>query len=453
MPFKLFFHDIKSVLIFGFPIILTMLGNMTLGLVDTFVVGQVSALELSGVAAGQGLFMACVFVGQGVLSGIEPFLAGAFGAKDLRKLRRVMAQGFWLSIFISALATPLFYGLSPYYGLLGGKPEVVRHAIPYLKVISLSFPPVILFSYLQRCLQAQGNSLVIAIVMIVANIVNYYADLAFVQGQFGFSPMGAEGVAWASLLCRGFAFVFLLGSFFLHTRDTSSSYADFLCFDFKLLKKAVWLGIPAAAHMALEVFAFALSTILAARLSAVSLAAHHIVLTVSSYTFMFPLGISMASTVRVGQFIGQGEARRAYLNGWITIFLGVIIALFSATMFILYPNELAGMLSSDREVIQMAAGIFGLCALFQVFDGVQVIGSGALRGAGNTTLSLFANICGHWVVGIPLGIYLCFEVGMGVKGLWMGLATGLMIAATVIMFAWRGRGETLCQRRVLEFKS
>ena len=442
---RMILKDTKALLVLGLPIVCTMVGNITIGLIDTYVIGQVSSKDLAGVAAGQVLFMAAVMIGQGLLSGMEPFLAQAFGEKNHKKLSLVMAQGFWLAFILSLLVTPCLYFLSDYYQYLGATKEVTEYTKPYLRVISFSFPSVVFFSYLQRCLQAQDRSMAIFFIMLLTNILNFLADYILVHGLYGFAPMGAEGVAWASFVSRGFAFIMLFGVF-AGSKNKNTFFHYLKKIDKTLLLKATKVGLPVAAQMTLEVSAFALATTLAAGISAVSLAAHHIVLSICSFTFMFPLGISMASSVKVGQYIGAKDTKRAYLNGWITIILGILIMSFFAGAFLVFGKELTEAFSKDPQVTTLAAGLFGLCALFQIFDGIQVIVGGALRGAANTSYSLCANVIGHFFIGIPLSIYLCFEKNMGIKGLWIGLASGLMIAASLLLWIWIKRGKTACEK-------
>ena len=277
-------------------------------------------------------------------------------------------------------------------------------------------------------------------IIIVANIVNYLLDEAFVIGRWGFPSLGSEGVAYATFFCRVFCLVAILGlSIALWARKPllKPKLSDFSGINKVISMRLIRLGFPAASQIGLEVMAFNLMTLIVARLGAQQLAAHHIVLSIATFTFMFPMGLAMATSIRVGSHIGVKKFEDASLVGFMGICLGAtIMAIFGLSLYFL-PEIFVGIFTEDLFVINTSLGIIGLCALFQVVDGVQVVSGGALRGIGDTKTSLYSNLFGFYLIGLPLSIFTCFYLDQGLWGLWLGLAMGLFLVACVNSFIWR----------------
>jgi MATE family multidrug resistance protein len=424
------------------PIIAAMVGNMIMGMVNTIVVGRVSAEALAGVAAGNSMFWPVMTVGMGLMAGLDATISFAFGRKDYRNCDQLFGQGMLIATVTAAIITPIFYWLSDFYPLLGAKQDVVVHAVPYLKAMSLSFPLVIFFNAFQRYWQAQSVATVFTVIMILANIINYFAAVAFVEGAFGFPPLGAVGVGYATLISRAFCLAAIVAlSFWLWRRRQQRFGVTFRIKDFMVvrlqdLRTLLRLGVPAAGQVSLEVGAFAITANLVAALGAMMLAAHHIVLTIASFSYMFPLGLASASAVRVGSLIGEGRQQHAREAGWLGIASGGLIMAVFAAIMTLWPEQLIGIFTKDSRVVPLAMILIPLAALFQIFDGIQVMGAGVLRGAGNTKNSFFSNLFGYYIVGMPLGGLLCYRFDQGLGGLWVGLTIGLILTAVWNTFFW-----------------
>jgi MATE family multidrug resistance protein len=206
--------------------------------------------------------------------------------------------------------------------------------------------------------------------------------------------------------------------------------------DWDIQRKILRLGLPAAGHTALEIGAFTLATFMVGALGAAPLAAHNVCLIMAAFTFMFPLGFSAAAAVRVGLFVGAGQASRARLAGWLCIGVSVVVMGAFALGYLTWPRVLLGCFTNDAEVIGIGVRILLLVALFQIADGIQVSTTGALRGLGNTHTAMIANLIGHYPIGLALGVALCFGYGFGVVGLWAGLATGLISVAIMLIRGW-----------------
>jgi MATE family multidrug resistance protein len=303
----------------------------------------------------------------------------------------------------------------------------------YLNTIIWCLPAIFLYFILQRYWQARQRVVPFAVIVILANVLNVFACNALGRGLWGFPPLGVGGIAWATVLCRYAMLAAALGFTFWHS-DLVSLKAR------PIQWQTQWtifkLGFPAAGHMALEIGAFGIATLIVASLGAIPMAAHHICLMMASFTFMFPLGFSSAAAVRVGYFIGAMQPRRARLAGWLCIGLSVCVMSAFALGYLAFGVILLKLFTNDPQVIALGKKILALVACFQVADGIQVSTTGALRGIGNTRSPFVANLIGHYAIGLILAVTLCFGFERGVLGLWTGLAIGLGTVAIMLMRSW-----------------
>jgi MATE family multidrug resistance protein len=280
------------------------------------------------------------------------------------------------------------------------------------------------------------------LIMVLSNIVNYFCAVAFVQGRWGFPVMGAEGAAWATLIVRLVSLVAAAAYTMWLWKKRPYYRPDFAKLT-PLLKqlnqdmhrRLFRLGLPASMQMGLEVCAFSLTTLLVARLGAEMLATHQIILNIASFAFMFPLGLSAATATRVGYHMGRRHGPQAMRTSWLGIMIGTLMMASSALILFAIPNQLLRLFTQDTAVIQLGVSIIFLCALFQIFDGIQVVSAGALRGLGDTKTALYTNLLAHWCLGLPVGFALCFWLQKGLWGLWVGLALGLFFTAVFNTYA------------------
>jgi MATE family multidrug resistance protein len=197
------------------------------------------------------------------------------------------------------------------------------------------------------------------------------------------------------------------------------------------------LGLPAAAQLLLEIGAFAMATFLIGKLGAVQLAGHQIALNVASFTYMVPLGICSAAAIRVGQAIGAGDAHAAARAGWMALFFSTLFMSCSGLMLFFFARPIARLYTPESAVINAGATLLLVAAVFQLFDGLQVVATGALRGAGNTRIPMLANLVGYWIIGLPLGAFLCFKMKMGALGMWLGLCLALVLIGSALLRVWQ----------------
>jgi MATE family multidrug resistance protein len=271
----------------------------------------------------------------------------------------------------------------------------------------------------------------------VANLANWFFNWVLVYGHLGFPALGVAGSSWSTFISRLAMMGFLAGYVVVHGIKTNNGLVQTsLRFNFARIRELVRLGLPTALQLTLEVVVFGVAAVLAGRLGKNPLAAHEIVLQIAGTAFMVPLGVSSAGAVRVGQAIGRKDPAAASRSGWTAIALGAgFMAISGLTM--LFASELMlSRFTTDPNVMTTAKTLLIAAAIFQVFDGIQVVGSGTLRGLGETQIPMYATLTAHWIIGLPIAYFMAFPAGHGVVGIWIGLCSGLVTAGLLLLAAW-----------------
>lgn len=429
--------ELRPMLALPGPVVLAEVGWMTMGVVDTMMVGRVSPEAIGGVGVGSVLFFTTAIFGMGLLLGLDTFVSQSFGAGHLEECHRWLVHGFYLCLGLLPLLVLLNVLLVPWLPYWGLHPAVLSETVPYLKALLWGLLPLLLYACFRRYLQAMNQVKPILLAMISANLVNAFANWVLIFGHLGAPAMGAEGAGWATSISRLYMMAVLLVAMRVHDRCQPTGLRRSLWKpEFARLRRLVSLGLPAALQITLEVGVFAAATALAGKLAPIALAAHQIALNVASLTFMVPLGIASAGAVRVGQAIGRRDPEAAGRSGWTALALGVGFMGLAGLTFLLLPHAILRIFTTDQSVISTGATLLLIAAAFQLFDGVQVVTTGILRGAGDTGSPMVLNLIGHWIIGLPVGYLLCFVLGWGVFGLWIGLSLGLILVGAVLLLVW-----------------
>jgi multidrug resistance protein, MATE family len=415
--------ELRSLLRLAAPIAFTQAGYALMGLVDTAVVGRLGAAPLGAVGLANGLFFALAVVGLGAMLGLDPLFAQAVGARDEARAHELIWQGLWLSALVTLVLALPIAALPLVLEPSGIAPEVARDARLYLWWRLPGLWPMLAFAALRSFLQSSHRLRALVLATVLANVANLGLDILLVFGGLGLPAMGAPGAGLATALCAFLQFAILASAVRPGPRRPARAID---------LRKALAVGIPVGLQMGAEVGVFALVGVLAGRLGALSLAAHQIAISLASFTFCAAVGVGMAGTVRVGWAIGARDTPAARRSGLTAFAGGAGIMTVAALCFWLAPRALARMLTDQPEVIAAAVPLLAVCAVFQLSDGIQGVGSGVLRGAGDTRFTFLANLLGHYAVGLPVAILLGFELGQGVIGLWWGLCAGLTAVAIAL---------------------
>ena len=427
--------DVRAMLRIAVPLALAELGWMAMGIVDTIMVGRLpdSAVAIGSSSIGNSVFYGFAIFGLGLMSGLDTFVSQACGAGDWPAARRSLASGLVLSGFFTPLVMGFILLIVPLLAVIGVQPAIRGGAIPFVDVLVWSVPPLMLYNVFRRYLQGFHKVRPVTFALISANIINAVGDWVLIYGHWGAPSMGIRGAALSTVLARIYMAAVLFAAVLLFDRDAFTEFRDLRAGAWKLLR----IGLPAALTIGFEVGVFNAATALAGTLNAVSLAAHTIALYAASVTYMVPLGISSAAAVSVGRALGAGDRREASRAGWTAIGLGVIFEIFAALAFVVFPRQIAEVYTHDERVISFSVTLLDIAAVFQLFDGLQTIAGGALRGAGNTVTPMLWNLIAYWFIGLPLGIWLCFRLHWGAVGLWDGLCLSLILIGTGLVATWR----------------
>ena len=426
------------------PVVLAEVGWVTMGLVDTVIVGPLGPEAIGAVGIGSILFLALAIFGMGLLLGLETLVSHAYGAGRLDECHRWLLHGVTLSLLATPVLTGVAVGLVLLLPSWGLQPTVLGLTVPYLKVITWSLLPLLLYASFRRYLQSLGIVVPITVALVTANVINAVAAWALVYGHFGLPAMGTTGSAVATVVSRIYLAAALLYSVVAYDRRHHVSLFSVTWRPKrKSLSRLLRLGLPAATQVTLELGVFAAASALAGRLDPVSLASHQIALNLASLTFMVPLGVASAGAVRVGHAVGRRDAEGAARAGRVALVIGTAFMAAAALAFVLIPRPLVGMFTSNEAVFAISRRLLLVAAMFQLFDGLQGVSTGLLRGLGDTRTPMIGNLAGHWLLGLPVGYALCFWQGWGVIGLWTGLSTGLIVIGTGLAVTWWVRIRTL----------
>jgi MATE family multidrug resistance protein len=404
----------------AWPVVGAELGWMFMGVVDTLMVGRLAPEAIGAVGLGGIVFFTVAVFGMGVLLGLDTFVSQAFGAGNLDECHRWLRAGVHLSFLLAPPVMLATYGLLQALPLLGLHPQVRALTIPYVAVLIWSTLPLLLYASFRRYLQALGVVRPVMLTLIGANIVNAAFNWLLIFGRAGFPALGVAGSAWSTVIARVAMAAVLLGVIVRHERKHQLGLGNisFLEIEWDRIGRLVRLGTPAALQITAEVGVFGAVAALAGRIDPVALAAHQVALNIASVTFMVPLGLASAGAVRVGHAVGRRDALGAERAGWSAIALGAAFMTASA-------------------VVAIGVTLLRVAAAFQLFDGVQGVTTGALRGLGDTRTAMIANLVGHWLIGLPFAAFVAFQLGFGVVGLWVGLSVGLTLVAIVLVWVWR----------------
>lgn len=415
------------------PLMLAELGWMAMGVVDTMFVGRIGAAAIGAVGLGAIVFYGVAVCAGGLLFGLDTLVAQAFGAEDREDCHRSLVSGVGMAVLMIPLVMGAIWALEGILPSFGVDQTVLRTIRPYLHALIWSAPPLLIYFALRRYLQALHIARPVMITLLTANLVNLAGNWILVLGHLGAPRLGAEGSGWATCFSR----IYMAGAlgYVLLKHDP-----EVLRISWRPPAARMWallkLGAPAAGQMAVEIGVFATVTVLVSKLNPTALAGHQIALTTVSTTFMMPLGISSAAAVRVGFALGRGDRRAASRAGWTALGLGAAVMSAAAVVLLTVPEWIARLFTPEVAVIAMTATILRIAAFFQLFDGLQIVVTGSLRGAGDTRTPMVCHFIGYWVIGLPLGAMLCFERGLGARGLWMGLSAGLIAIGLVLTAIW-----------------
>ena len=429
------------------PIVGAQLAQMSMSFVDVVMVGRLGTSALAAAVLGSTTFFTLALICIGVIMAVNPTVAQAIGAGDEAEASLAARQGLWLAALLGAPLTVALGWAEEGLLAVGQQPETAALAGDYLRAIRWGMIPNLAFAALRGFYEGTGRARPVLIATLIGVGVNVFANDLLMYGRWGLPALGLEGTGWSSsIVMLTLAASLALGTRFSPALRRFRVLADLRRPDPAMLRTLVVLGVPIGATLGLEAGLFTVGTLLVGLFGETALAAHQIALNAASFTFMVPLGIGMASTVRVGQSIGAGDLQGARRAGFVAMVLGTAFMACAAVFLWLRPEWIisiyAGM-DPDPEMARLAATLLGIAAVFQLVDGVQATASGALRGLKDTRVPMLIGAVSYWGVGMGTGATLAFGAGWGSRGLWWGLTAGLAAAAVLLVarFARRSMSE------------
>lgn len=442
-------RDIRLLVNLAVPITVVQVGLMMMGVVDSMMVGRVSADALAAVALGNLYFFGLAVLGMGVLMSLDPVVSQAVGYGDDEAIGRAVQRGLLMAVCV---AVPVSLALLPGERLFAfaGQPEsVIPIAAGYARACIPGVLPLFCFAVLRLTLQAMAMVRPVVVVVILANVLSAFLNWVFVFGNLGVPTMGAVGSGWASSIARFTLFTGLLAAAWPVLRDKLRPFRRD-AFTVAPVARMLRIGVPIGLQHQLEMGAFGFTALAMGWFGSFELAAHQVAISLASLTFMMPLGVGMAGSVLVGHSVGRGDGAGARAAATTTVMAGVGVMSLTALLFLTFPQLLARLYTDAPGALALAVVLIPIAGIFQVFDGLQVVSTGVLRGIGDTRVPLVINLMGYWLIGIPFGLWLAFRTSVGPAGLWWGLTLGLVVVSILLVLRVRVRFGREIERLVVE---
>jgi len=431
----------------AYPVMLGSLGQTTVNLADSVMVGQTGHIPLAAVSLSNSLFFAPMVFGMGIAFGITPLVANAEGANNQEKSVRVLKNGLIVTFLAGLMLGAIVLVLANNMHWMGQNPEVIAAAKPYLYFLIASVVPFMFFMALKQFSEGISDTKAAMRVSLTANVLNVVLNYFLIFGKAGFPEMGLVGAGLSTFISRVFQAVALGAWLWLQPRY--KLYQDIwrqTVVKFRYIKDVLAIGIPSGLQAIFEVSAFAMASIFMGTIGAEAQAAHQIAISLASMSFMLASGFASAATIRVGNQLGKKDYPQLRLAMRTIFRMVILLATFSGVIFIAGRYYLPGLFTDDSAVIDIAAGLFIVTAIFQLSDCVQVVALGALRGFSDVKMPTLITFLAYWVVALPLAYFLGKHTSMGPNGIWAGLAIGLTVAAALLWYRYQKKANQLTVR-------
>jgi MATE family multidrug resistance protein len=435
--------DLRAMLRLALPVAAVQLGIMAMGVTDTLMVGHLSPAALAAGALGNLYFFIAGIFGQGTLMALDPVISQAVGARDAEAISRALQRGLVVALALTVFTCATFVPVEWVLRVLDQPPEVIPDAASYVRIAIPGVFPFYAFVVFRQSLQAMHRVAPVLWTVLLANLLNAGLNWVFIYGHLGSPALGVAGSSIATSVSRwamALAVLSISGRQVWH--HLTPWRPETLAIE--PLRRMLRLGLPIGVQYLLEYGAFAAAALLMGVLGTTQMAAHQIAINLASFTFMVPLGVSTATAVLVGHAIGAGDEDQARRSAVAGIFIGASFMCASAFVFLVFPGALARSYTGDADVIMLTVMLIPIAGVFQVFDGIQAVAAGVLRGVGDTHAPAIINVVGFWFIGLPVSWVLAFRLGGGAVGMWWGIVVGLAAVALILLGRVRVRlGRTM----------
>ncbi|KGF68860.1 multidrug transporter MatE [Hoeflea sp. BAL378] len=436
---------VRATLALGLPLVGTQIAQIAMTTTDVIMLGWYGTAELAATVLGSQAFFIVYIFGVGFASAILPLAAQAEGRNDPTHVRRSVRMGMWILLLYAVLVMPILWQLEPILIALGQKPELAALASDYIRIVQWGMFPALMMMALRSFFAARSRAGIVLWSALAGTLINGVLNYALIFGQFGAPELGVRGAAIATVASSTAIFAIMAGWAVLH--PLHRDYRVFQRFwrpEWPAFFEVFRLGVPIGFTILAEVGLFMAASLMMGWLGTVSLAAHGIAIQLASISFMIPLGLSHAATVRVGQAYGRGDMEGLARAAHTVMGLSVVISFAAASLFWLVPEALVGLFVDDAnvdaaELIAVAVPLLMVAAAFQLVDAIQVVGSGLLRGIKDTRIPMVIAVISYWPIGLSAAYGLGFGLGWGGPGIWAGLALGLGVAALLLNLRFANR--------------
>jgi MATE family multidrug resistance protein len=428
-------EQVKTTFLLAYPVMLSQLGQVAVGVADSMMVGRLGALELAASSLANSIFFVLLMFGIGISMGLTPLVSKAFGKGKTNQISRLFSNSLLINFFTSLVMLGLVLLFSRSLNFLNQPEEVEVLALPFLLIITVSLVPLMLFQTFKQFVEGLSQTKQAMFITIAANLVNVFLNWLLIWGHWGFPELGFLGAAWATLISRVLMMV-LMGAYVL----SSKRYADFglRIIRFKpnwtLCQRILKIGVPTGFQFIFEVSAFSAAAIMMGWISVNALAGHQIALNLASISYMMATGLATAGMIRVSHYIGKEDFKGMREAGLVAFGMVATFMFVCALLFFVLRFFLPTLYIDDPQVISLAASLLVLAGLFQLSDGIQVVGLGVLRGLEDVKVPTVVTFLAYWGLGLPLGYWLAFKQGMAESGIWVGLLIGLTLTAGMLLY-------------------
>lgn len=420
--------ELREMLRLAWPIVLAQVGVMMMGVVDTAMVGRVSPDAIAAVALAHIYWSNLFLFGMGLLLVLDPIVSQAVGAKDTVGVARGVQRGVIMAVVLSVLMSVAMWPVEPFFRSMHQPDGVVPITASVIHWLIFGVLPSFLFVVFRQSLQAMGTARAIVVSIIVANVLNVVLNWVLIYGHWGAPALGPAGSAIATVISRWVTLAIIVAGGWSHLRPTIRPWLP-ESFALKPMVRMLAIGLPVALQQLLEMAVFSMGGLVIGTFGVVPLAGHEIVLNLASITFMVPVGVGAAAAAMVGRAIGRDDVSAARRDAVAALAVGVGFMTLAMLAFTLLPRFIASGFAADAATVAMASSLLPIAGLFQVFDGIQCVSAGILRGTGDTRVPMLLHLGGFWGVGIPLGLALSLWAGMGPAGIWWGYVGSLIAVA------------------------
>ena len=420
------------------PVVISQIGQVTVSLVDNVMVGHVGTTELAAASFANNVFVNGMLFGMGITFGLTPLVGKAYGKGDMNEAYIWLKNGMFTHILTAIVLFTLMLATYFFLPFMGQTPEVTELAKPFYLLLCASYIPFLMFFTMKQFFEGLGNTRVAMRITIMANVINIIFNYLLVFGKFGFPKLGLIGSGIGTFIARTSMPLFFL--YYILKNPVFRNYfvmAYHQTLNKKRMVELLQIGLPIGFQVIVEVIAFTLGAIMMGWFGEVPLAAHQVAIGMATFTYMISLGISQANTIRVSHQTGVHDFKEVRNVAYASTQLVLIFMSLMGLLFILFRNLLPYLFTPDQAVITIASGLLIIAAIFQVFDGLQVVMMSSLRGMADVKLPMIFAIFAYMVVGLPMSYLLAFKVNLGPAGIWYGYLIGLGLAGILFYLRFR----------------